>query len=241
MREGRNGTAAIILLGLPGSGKGTQASGLSESLGIPALSTGDMLRREVSLGSRLGKTVRGLMERGALVGDDLVNRAVCARVRRRDCTQGFVLDGYPRTVAQAEFLDHCLAELAVGPACVLWLDVPVADVELRLLNRLQCPECGRTYRGDRSPVAVCEFDRASLTQRADDNPAIITERLRQYERNTAPLLDYYEGARLHRVPAAGAPEQVAELLLNAAGRHFAIASEPLKAAFACAAPATSFL
>jgi adenylate kinase len=239
MRESRNGSAAIVLLGLPGSGKGTQASVLSQSLGIPALSTGDMLRREVRAGTRLGNIVGGLLERGMLVSDELVNKAVCARVRSRDCAKGFVLDGYPRTLAQAQFLDHCLAELGVGPACVLWLDVPAADVEKRMLARLQCPVCGRTYRGDRSPEVACEYDGSILQQRADDNAAVIGERLRQYELNTAPLLDYYSGARLCRVPASGTPEEVTELLLASVVRRFAILAERSRAAFACAAPAVS--
>jgi adenylate kinase len=213
MRDRRNRTA-LILLGLPGSGKGTQARRLSDALGIPSLSTGEMLRREVSAGSQLGEIVRGFLERGALVDDELVNKAVCSRVRKRDCARGFVLDGYPRTVAQAEFLDNCLINLGMELPSALWLDVPTAVIRSRLLNRLECPQCGRTFQGDRSPQAVCEHDGTALIQRSDDNTAAIEERLRQYELNTAPLLDYYEDSRLFRISATGAPEQVAEYMFS---------------------------
>lgn len=241
MRDRRNRTA-LILLGLPGSGKGTQARRLSDALGIPALSTGEMLRREVSAGSHLGESVRGFLERGALVDDELVNKAVCSRVRQRDCARGFVLDGYPRTVAQAEFLDNCLARLGVEQPSALWLDVPTAVIQSRLLNRLECPQCGRTFQGDRSPLAVCEHDGTALLQRSDDNTAAIEERLRQYELNTAPLLDYYEDSRLFRIPATGAPEQVAEYMFSVVTEHFTVAAKSgVRSSFAHTAHAASVL
>jgi adenylate kinase len=155
------------------------------------------------------------MDQGMLVGDDLVNKAVRAHVSRRDCANGFVLDGYPRTVAQARFLDACLAELEFGAVRVLWLDIAPTEVEARLLRRLQCPKCGRTYCSDSSPTGVCELDGSPLTHRGDDNVNVIRERLSQYEHNTAPLLDYYSGPRLRHISASGAPRQVAEFLLAA--------------------------
>ncbi len=213
MRHRRRGTAAVILLGLPGSGKGTQALRLSEALGIPTLSTGEMLRREADAGTRLGQMVRSLLDRGVLVGDELVNEAVCARLRQRDCGRGFVLDGYPRTVAQAQFLDKCLKDLGFWPPRVLWLDVSAEDITARLLSRLECSACGRTYSviGDRQ-ARICQVDGAALRHRADDNPDIIRERLRQYELNTAPLLDHYSAPLLHRIPAAGTAEDVGRRL-----------------------------
>lgn len=241
MRDRRNRTA-LILLGLPGSGKGTQARGLSDALGIPALSTGEMLRREVSAGSQLGKIVRGFLERGALVDDELVNKAVCSRVRQRDCARGFVLDGYPRTVAQAEFLDNCLAKLGMEQPSALWLDIPTAVIQARLLNRLECPQCGRTFQGDHSPQAICEHDGTSLIQRSDDNTTAIEERLRQYELNTAPLLDYYEDSRLFRIPATGAPEQVAEYMFAVVTEHFSLhAKGGVRSTFVHTAQAASVL
>jgi adenylate kinase len=241
MRDRRNRTA-LILLGLPGSGKGTQARRLSDALGIPALSTGEMLRREVSAGSQLGEIVRGFLERGALVDDELVNKAVCSRVRQRDCARGFVLDGYPRTVAQAEFLDNCLAKLEMEQPSALWLDVPTAVIQSRLLNRLECPLCGRTFQGDHSPLAVCENDGTGLIQRSDDNTTAIEERLRQYELNTAPLLDYYEDSRLFRIPATGAPEQIAEYMLSVVTEHFTAPGKAgIRSAFIHAAHAAPVL
>jgi adenylate kinase len=241
MRDRRSRTA-LILLGLPGSGKGTQARRLSDALGIPALSTGEMLRREVNAGSQLGEIVRGFLERGALVDDELVNKAVCSRVRQRDCARGFVLDGYPRTVAQAEFLDNCLAKLGMEQPSALWLDIPTAVIQARLLNRLECPLCGRTFQGDQSPLAICEHDGTPLIQRSDDNTTAIEERLRQYELNTAPLLDYYEDSRLFRIPATGSPEQVAEYMFSVVTEHFVVRGKAgVRSAFIHTAHAVSAL
>ncbi|MFZ0593367.1 MAG: nucleoside monophosphate kinase [Bryobacteraceae bacterium] len=218
MRHRRRGTAAVILLGLPGSGKGTQALRLSEALGVPTLSTGEMLRREADAGTRLGQMVRSFLDRGVLVGDELVNEAACTRLRKRDCARGFVLDGYPRTVAQAQFLDQCLKELGFWPPRVLWLDVSAEDITARLLNRLECPACGRTYSiiGN-TQARICQTDGAALRHRADDNPDVIRERLRQYELNTAPLLDHYSASMLHRIAADGTAEDVAQRLREIVG------------------------
>jgi adenylate kinase len=201
-----------------------------------------MLRREVSAGSQLGEIVRGFLERGALVSDELVNKAVCSRVRQRDCARGFVLDGYPRTVAQAEFLDSCLSELGMEQPSAMWLDVPTAVIQSRLLNRLECPQCGRTFQGDHSPRAICEHDGTALIQRSDDNTTAIEERLRQYELNTAPLLDYYDDSRLFRIPATGDPEKVAEYMLSVVMEHFSLpANSGIRPTFARTAQAASAL
>jgi adenylate kinase len=208
----------MILLGLPGSGKGTQALRLSIALGVPALSTGEMLRREVHAGSRLGRLVRNSLDRGVLVGDELVNEAVCARLQQRDCARGFVLDGYPRTIAQAQFLDKCLKDLGFWPPQVLWLDVSAEDIKARLLSRLECSVCGRTYSATQEAKAnVCPIDGTALERRADDNLDVILERLRQYEVNTAPLLDHYSASGLHRILATGTPDEVAQRLGEVVG------------------------
>lgn len=237
MRDRRRGTAAVILLGLPGSGKGTQALRLSETLGVPTLSTGEMLRREVDAGTRLGRMVRGSLDQGVLVGDELVNEAVCARLRQPDCARGFVLDGYPRTVAQAQFLDKCLKNLGFWPPRVLWLEVSAEEITARLLNRLECSACGRTYRATEDGQArVCEVDGAALRHRADDNPDVIRERLRQYQLNTAPLLEHYPASRLRRVSGTGTAEDVARRLREAAGnRSLTVPVQAATSGLSCAA------
>jgi adenylate kinase len=236
MRRRRRGTAAVILLGLPGSGKGTQALKLAETLGVPTLSTGEMLRREVDAGTQLGRMVSGFLDRGVLVADDLVNEAVCARLRQPDCVRGFVLDGYPRTIAQAEFLDKCLRSLDFWPPRVLWLDIPSEDIAARLLNRLECSVCARTYRSTEDGRArICEIDGAPLRHRADDNPDVIRERLRQYELNTAPLLGHYAASILHRIDATGTADEVANRLRELAeNRSVTVPVRPAASGFSCA-------
>jgi adenylate kinase len=215
MRVRRNNASAIVLLGLPGSGKGTQARLLAQALSLPVLSTGDMLRQEVGARTRLGQTVEALMNQGLLVSDDLVNKVVCSRIQRNDCANGFILDGYPRTVAQAQFLDSCVAEQGFEPTTVAYLDVPPSVVEARMLSRLHCPSCGRTYGVEQSRLSICVADGTTLIHRGDDNSDVIRERLRQYTVNTAPLLNYYDGDHLHRISAEGTPSEVSELLMVA--------------------------
>jgi adenylate kinase len=204
---------AIVLLGLPGSGKGTQALKLADAFGVPTLSTGEMLRYEVQSGTPLGIKVRDLIAQGLLVSDQLVNQVVRSRLLRPDCENGFVLDGYPRTVAQARFLDECLAKRGFAAPLVVFFDITASEVAVRLTSRLACPRCGRTYTAREERCAV---DGTPLIHRMDDNAETIAERFRQYEINTEPLLSYY-ARNLRRISAVGTPQAVFDRVTDAIG------------------------
>jgi len=163
-------SATVVFFGPPGSGKGTQASRLAAELGVPQISTGDILRANVALGTELGKIAKPIMEAGELVPDELVTKMLKARLAERDAENGALFDGYPRTVAQAEALDRLLAELGRRVDVVLFIDVPDDVIVERLLNR------------------------ARLEGRADDTPATVRERLRVYREKTAPLAARYEAS-----------------------------------------------
>jgi adenylate kinase len=179
----------IVMLGPPGAGKGTQAARLAQRYGIPAVSTGDMLRDAVQAGTELGRRVKAVMERGDLVGDDLIVDIVRERLRRADTAEGVVLDGFPRTTAQAAALDAMADGLIV-------LDIAVPDDELvrRLSSRRICRDCGAiadpavAARGDAAACARCG---GTLVQRSDDHEDVVRERLKVYQQRTRPLLDYY--------------------------------------------------
>jgi adenylate kinase len=209
-----------VLLGLPGSGKGTQAARLAAAFGVPALSTGEMLRCEVRDGTPIGQTVRHLIERGALVGDDLVGQILSTRLRHPSCQDGCVLDGYPRTIAQARFLDRFLRNRGFRLPAVVYLEVNKEEVIARLSTRLECPECRRTYSMTDCGSGLCTSDGARLIHRADDDHSVIDERFRLYEENTQPLLRYYAGTRLYRVAATGSPDQVFSRLMEAVGHRY---------------------
>jgi adenylate kinase len=192
----------IILLGAPGAGKGTQAKKIVEVYGIPQISTGDILRANVSQGTELGKQAKVIMERGELVPDQLVCDMVGQRLLQVDCASGFILDGFPRTVAQAEWLDGFLA----GPAfqkqpcanlspVVVEISVGYNQLLKRLTGRRTCPTCGRIYNIHFQPPRVpdtCDVDGAKLVTRKDDTEEVISERLKAYERQTLPLVEYYK-------------------------------------------------
>jgi adenylate kinase len=181
----------VVLLGKQGAGKGTQCAALSSQYGIPHVSTGDILRAAVREGSELGLKVKAVMEAGDLVSDDLVVALVKERFSQPDATRGALLDGFPRTLAQARSLDAMLGDEKVS-LCVN-LDVPTSLVVERLSQRRVCQECGAVFRAD-DPSGVsgtCEKCGGDLIQRSDDQPDAITTRLEAYERDTAPLLDYY--------------------------------------------------
>jgi adenylate kinase len=163
-------SATVVFFGPPGSGKGTQASRLAAELGVPQISTGDILRANVALGTELGKIARPIMEAGELVPDELVTKMLKARLAERDAENGALFDGFPRTVAQAEALDALLAELGRRVDVVLFIDVPDDVIVARLLSR------------------------ARLEGRADDTPATVRERLRVYREKTAPLAARYEAS-----------------------------------------------
>jgi adenylate kinase len=203
----------VVLLGAPGAGKGTQAKLIAAHYGIPHISTGDILRDNVARGTELGRKAKTVMERGELVSDDLVNGMVADRLARPDCKRGFVLDGFPRTVAQAEWLDGELAAKEKGQAPVV-VNVAVGYNQLlqRLTGRRTCPVDGKIYNIYFQPPkneGVCDLCGTQLFQRVDDTEAVISERLKSYERQTLPLEDYYrKQGRLRRVQGDLPVEQV---------------------------------
>lgn len=186
----------VVLLGKQGAGKGTQCAALSSRYEIPHVSTGDILRTAVREGTELGVKVKAVMDAGDLVSDDLVVALVQERFAQSDAARGALLDGFPRTLAQAQALDAMLGDEKVS-ICVN-LDVPTSLVVDRLSKRRVCQECGAIFRAD-DPAGVsgtCEKCGGDLMQRADDQPEAITTRLEAYERDTAPLLDYYRDRHL---------------------------------------------
>ncbi|MGA2000037.1 MAG: adenylate kinase [Terriglobales bacterium] len=191
----------VILLGAPGAGKGTQAKAIVERNAIPQVSTGDLLRDHVARSTELGKQAKAIMDRGELVPDDLVNNMVAERLARPDTARGFILDGYPRTVAQAGWLDGYLAHKLFEnqgdrklPPVVISIQVSYNQLLRRLTGRRSCPTCGRIYNVYFQPPRVadlCDVDGAKLVTRRDDCEEVISERLKAYERQTLPLADYY--------------------------------------------------
>jgi adenylate kinase len=201
----------LILFGSPGSGKGTQAKLLKDDLGIAHISTGDMLRERVALGDRLGKRVAALMQAGALVPDEAVNRMVEDRIAEEDCKNGFILDGYPRTVSQAQWLAQRLAGERVRPM-VIHLEVDYNVIIARIAGRRQCPVCGTLYNLATDPNRVaCDLDGARLEIRDDDREEVVRERLRAYDRQTAPVLAFFKeaGYPVWDVSGSAAPEVIA--------------------------------
>ncbi|MGA3209767.1 MAG: adenylate kinase [Terriglobales bacterium] len=191
----------IILLGAPGAGKGTQAKQIAEVYGIPQISTGDILRANVANGSELGKQAKAIMDRGDLVPDQLVCDMVAQRLLQPDAARGFILDGFPRTVTQARWLDEFLGGklfenqgCAKLPPIVIEIAVGYNQLLRRLTGRRTCPTCGRIYNVNFQPPRVpdaCDIDGAKLGTRKDDSEDVISERLKAYERQTLPLTEYY--------------------------------------------------
>lgn len=185
----------IILFGPPGSGKGTQAKLLRQSLGLAHISTGDMLRERIASGDELGLKVASLMQSGGLVPDETVNRLVEDRIDRPDSARGFILDGYPRTVNQAKLLGRMLAGRQIKPR-VVHLAVDYNIIIERLSGRRQCPTCGALYSvSANSPTVseVCDYDGSKLVVRDDDREDVVRERLRAYARETVPVLETLKG------------------------------------------------
>ena len=186
-----------ILLGPPGAGKGTQAVKIVEKYGIPHISTGDIFRENIKKGTELGKRAQEYMNRGELVPDELVIEIATTRLLEDDCKVGFLLDGFPRTVHQAEELDKFLA--AHGSKIDKVLDIAVEKDELitRITGRRVCPKCGASFHVVNIPPkqeGICDYCGAELIQRADDNVETVTNRIEVYEAQTMPLIDYYEKA-----------------------------------------------
>jgi adenylate kinase len=184
----------ILFLGAPGAGKGTQAVKLSEKLGIPHISTGDMFREAVSKGTELGKKAKEYMDRGELVPDEVVIGIVKERISQPDCEKGCILDGFPRTVAQAEALDSALSELGKKVDFVINVEVGEDEIIRRLTGRRTCRNCGAVYHVVFNPPKsgeVCDVCGGELYQRDDDTEETVRNRLKVYEEKTAPLIDYY--------------------------------------------------
>jgi adenylate kinase len=209
---------AVIFLGPPGAGKGTQAKQIAESYGVPHLSTGDMFREHVSRGTPLGLRAKPIMERGELVPDDLVLSMVEDRISRPDTGDGFILDGFPRTVPQAEKLDEILRRRFNTEPLVVHFVVDKNQLMRRLTGRRVCGIGGEIYNIYDHPPKVpgrCDRDGGELTQRPDDRDEVIAERLAAYERQTRPLVDYYrQQGVLKDVDGMAAPEAVTKNVLG---------------------------
>jgi adenylate kinase len=206
----------LLLFGPPGSGKGTQSRLITNWLGIPAISTGDMLRAEIQAGTKLGEEARSIMTSGRLVGDDLVNQMLAHRVSLPDCVNGFLLDGYPRTVDQAEFLDRLIEERHLHKPIILHLDVPLDALLGRLTSRRQCPECGSIYNLLHQPPrkpGICDIEGKALVTRKDDTEEVVRERLRTYESQTRPVLAHYQDrANFYQIRGDRSPQYIFEVI-----------------------------
>jgi adenylate kinase len=200
------GPIAIIMFGSPGSGKGTQSKYLVNWLGIPQISTGDMLRDHIRRDTEIGRSIQSRMRQGTLVPDDLVNRLVEERISQPDCERGFILDGYPRTTAQAREMMRLLGKVGAEEV-VIHLVVDYNIIISRMNGRRVCPKCGTLYNAVSRPPKTegfCDLDGERLVIREDDREDVVRERLAQYEAQTRPLIEYFRdsGARLFEVDAS---------------------------------------
>jgi adenylate kinase len=203
---------AVIFLGPPGAGKGTQAKELAKKCGVPHLSTGDMLRENIANGTPLGEKAKPVMARGEFVPDSLVLKMVADRIEQPDCWHGFVFDGFPRTVAQAQYLQVLLAQHGYKPAVVVHFVIDPGLLLRRITGRRMCKVGGEIYNiYERAPKVdgLCDNDGGELEQRPDDREEIVAPRLQAYERQTAPLVAYYK--RLGRLNSVDASRSVAEV------------------------------
>jgi adenylate kinase len=213
-----NQARIIILLGAPGAGKGTQAKFLVQRYGIPQISTGDMLREAVKKRTPLGLAAEPIMKSGGYVSDDIINGLVEERTSQPDCANGFVLDGYPRTVEQAKSLNQLLKRQQRPMPIVVSLEVLPEEVIRRISGRRTCKQCGRIYNIYSSPSkrdSLCDVCGGELVSRADDNEAVVRERLKQYENQTQPLIHFYDAlGQLERLDGDLAPEAVTQRLIQ---------------------------
>jgi adenylate kinase len=202
----------ILLFGPPGCGKGTQAAFLVERLHIPSISTGEMFRAECKAGTPLGRRARAILARGGLIGDEIVNAMVAGRIAQDDCRRGFLLDGFPRTVAQAGFFRRLLEQRGLPDPIVIHIDVPARDLVDRLTARRQCPRCLHIYNLMSHPPKVeglCDADAARLIHREDDCETAIRQRLQAYDEQTGPVLDWYGKSFVRRVDGSAKPVEIA--------------------------------
>jgi adenylate kinase len=218
---------ALIFLGPPGAGKGTQAKQFAEREHVPHLSTGDMLRDHVARGTALGQMAKPIMERGELVPDEIILGMVEERLSRPDSVHGFIFDGFPRTIPQAETLDEILKRRGFGLPQVVEFEVDAEKLLHRVAGRWTCSVGGETYNIYERPPKVpgiCDRDGGKLVQRSDDRPEVVKERLAAYERQTKPLADYYrQHGVLEQVDGSASVEEVSralqEILKRAEGRN----------------------
>ena len=185
----------IVMLGAPGAGKGTQAKMIAAKYGIPHVSTGDIFRANIKNGTELGKEAKSYMDKGALVPDELTVHILLDRVAQDDCAKGYVLDGFPRTIPQAEVLDAELTKLNDKIDFAINVDVPDENIVRRMSGRRSCPSCGATYHIVHIPPkqeGVCDKCGAALVQRDDDKEETVKNRLKVYHEQTQPLIDFYE-------------------------------------------------
>src|SRR4051794_1865107 len=220
--EARNEEAShvrLVLVGPPGAGKGTQAEFIAEQFGIPKISTGDIFRANVSGGTDLGKLAKKYMDAGDLVPDEVTNAMVRDRIAQPDAVDGFLLDGFPRNVAQAGELDKILAELGAPLSVVLDLDVDFDEVVKRLSGRRTCKSCGHVWHLEYDPPkqsGICDRCGGELFQRDDDQPETVRHRLEVYGQQTEPLIGFYRDAgKLVAIDALGAVEDITERAIGA--------------------------
>ncbi len=210
--------SAILLFGPPGSGKGTQAVLLSQKLHVPQVSTGDIFRKHVKEKTELGRKVQAIMQSGGLVPDPLVNEIVESRLAEPDCAQGFLLDGYPRTLPQAALLDGLLDRLG-QPKVVVNINVDYNIIIDRIVARRQCPQCGASYNLAVNPPkrdSVCDRDGVALVQREDDKEEVVRKRIDAYTQQTLPVMGFFRqnGYRLVDVTGGnGAPEDLTAVIM----------------------------
>ncbi len=229
----------IVLLGAPGSGKGTQAKLLVEKYKIPQISTGDLLRAAVSAGTELGRRAKAAMDAGQLVSDDIVLGMIQDRLSQPDAKNGFILDGFPRSNPQAQALDSMLARLGQPLQLALLVDVDPSELMKRLTGRRTCEKCGQMYNVYFSPPkvsGVCDKCGGKLMQRSDDNEETIGKRLKVYEEQTAPLISYYRMQnKLRRVAGVGSMQDIAREISHVIEQHIHPLSA-LKPAITAATP-----
>jgi adenylate kinase len=208
----------VVLLGAPGSGKGTQAGTIVKKYGVIHISTGDMFREEIAKGTELGAQVADCLKSGRLVPDELTIEIVKVRMARPDCRQGFLMDGFPRTLAQAEALDAYLASVQWKLDAVICLEMSEAEAVRRLSNRRQCSQCGRIYNLVTQPPQQadrCDADNGPLVQREDDWPSTIQKRLMVFQDLTQPLMSYYRGTGLLKTVNADRDPQAVSQSIDA--------------------------